>query len=225
MGWAAAKVNFVPGLFLQAAAVALVVLYYHHADVRQWLGQVGELKKEWGFLYTMISSAIFCGIIPWLFRMAFPSLRPARPLSELVFAALYWGAICCTADAFYQFQAYFWGDSPAWYIVTIKTACDMLIFTPIIAAPCNSISHLWKENGFSFDKTRNALRGNWYHNVVMPNLVPNWMLWTPGIAITYSLPQALQLPMANLIGCFWALLCMTIANKSSNPKHGSSKNT
>jgi hypothetical protein len=48
----------------------------------------------------------------------------------------------------------------------------------------------------------------------MPNLVPNWMVWTPGIAVTYSLPGLLQVPMANLIGCFWALLCITIATKT-----------
>jgi hypothetical protein len=146
--------------------------------------------------------------------MALPALRPNRPFAELAFGFFYWGAICCTADWFYRFQATVWGDVTAAHVVAVKTVCDMLVFTPFFAAPCNSISHLWKERDFSFADTRNALRGKWYRNVVLPNLVPNWMLWTPGIAITYCLPGALQLPMANLIGCFWALLCLTIANKT-----------
>jgi hypothetical protein len=211
MGWMAARVNLVPGLVLQAAAAALLVAYFQSDTVHAWLGEVAELKRRAGYGYTVVSGAVFCGLLPWLFRMAAPSLRPRRAVGELLFGMLYWGGIFIVTDSFYQAQAWFWGDSPAPHIVAIKTACDMLLFTPVIAAPCNSISHLWKEKGFSFTETRNALRGNWYRNIVMPNLVPNWMLWTPGIAITYSLPSLLQWPMANLIGCFWALLCATIA--------------
>ncbi|MDR2862377.1 MAG: hypothetical protein LBV54_00660 [Puniceicoccales bacterium] len=217
MGWVAARANLIPGLILQAVAISLLLAYYNSAAVAGWLQEVGNLKRQWGFLYTAISASVFCGLIPWLFRMALPPLRPRRIVGELVFGMVYWGLICMVADSFYQVQAWLWDsiqgvqDANDWYVVAIKTACDMLIFTPIIAAPCNSISHLWKEKDFSFKALSEALRGRWYHSIVLPNLVPNWMVWTPGIAVTYSLPSLLQLPMANLIGCFWALLCITIA--------------
>lgn len=220
MGWVAARANLVPGLVLQAAAVALLVAYNTNADVRGFFGHVEELKGRWGYGYTVVSAATFCGVIPWVFRMALPSLRPARPVAELAFGILYWGSICVVTDTFYRFQARLWDGicgvegANFWYVIVAKTACDMLVFTPIVAAPCNAISHLWKDRNFSFSAVRAALRGRWYRNIVMPSLVPNWMVWTPGIAVTYSLPALLQLPMANLIGCFWALLCITIAAKT-----------
>ncbi|MDR1497191.1 MAG: Mpv17/PMP22 family protein [Puniceicoccales bacterium] len=220
MGWVAARINFVPGLILQAAAAALLVAYFQSETVHGWLSAVAELKQRAGYCYTMLSGAVFCGLIPWLFRMATPVLRPRNAGSDLLFSVLYWGGIFIVTDSFYQAQAWFWGDTSDPRIVAVKTACDMLLFTPVIAAPCNSISHLWKEKRFSFVETRKALRGNWYRNIVMPNLVPNWMLWTPGIAITYSLPVLLQLPMANLIGCFWALLCVTIAAGGKKQQNG-----
>jgi hypothetical protein len=224
MGWVAARANLVPGLVLAVAAVLLLVTYYSSEPLRETLSHVAELKKQWGPLYTFISAGTFCGVIPWLFRMAIPSLRPTRYCAELLFGILYWGSICQTTDQFYQFQARLWDgilgvkDANDWYVVLLKTACDMLIFTPIIAAPCNSISHLWKDRNFSFSATREALRGNWYRNVALPSLVPNWMVWTPGIATVYALPSLLQVPAANLVGCFWALLCITIAAKTKKPQ-------
>jgi hypothetical protein len=217
IGWAAARANFVPGLFLQAAAIALVLAYYYNANVNAWLASLAEFKKDFELLYTVASGAIFCGLIPWLFRVAIPSLRPVHLGSDLAFSIIYWGAIYTVSGSFYRAQAVFWGDTNAPSIIVIKVLCDMLLYTPIIAAPCNSIAHLWKANGFSFGTTRAALSRGWYRRIVMPNLVPNWMLWTPGCAVLYSLPVSLQLPMASLIGCFWALLCISIASPETAP--------
>ncbi|MDR0536385.1 MAG: hypothetical protein LBG65_08595 [Puniceicoccales bacterium] len=221
IGCAAARANLVPGLILQAAAAFLLLSYYNSPTLRDTLHGVENLKMRWGPLYTFLSAATFCGLLPWLFRIALPGLCPRRPWAELLFGLLYWGAICQVTDQFYQFQAWLWGelvcgsrDANHPWVIAVKTACDMLLFTPAIAAPCNAISHLWKDRDFSFSKTRQALRGHWYRDIVMPSLVPNWVIWTPGIALTYALPQPLQLPMANLIGCFWALLCITIASKT-----------
>ncbi|MDR2513356.1 MAG: hypothetical protein LBD01_06145 [Puniceicoccales bacterium] len=211
MGWVAARANFIPGLILQAVALALVVTYYTNDAAGARLDELARLKDRVGFAYSATSGAFFCGLLPWFFRVAIPSLRPRRLWGDLVFSLLWWAAMCMGTDAFYRGQAMFWGAENSVGTVILKTACDMLIFTPITAAPLNAISHLWKENEFSFIRTREALRGNWYRKIVMPNLVPNWMLWTPGIALVYSLPTLLQVPMANLIGCFWSLLCITIA--------------
>jgi hypothetical protein len=216
-GVAAARANLIPGIILWVVAAALVFAYYHAHGLRECLDEVGAWKTRYGVRYTMASSALFCGLLPWLFRMALPALRPKRPLAELVHGVVYWGLICCTADWFYQFQAFAWGDSREPHIVAVKTACDMLGYTPLIAAPCNALSHLWRDCNFSWTATRAAFRGAFYRNVVLPNLVPNWFVWTPGIAVVYCLPATLQLPMANLICCFWALMCISIAAESKRP--------
>ena len=45
----------------------------------------------------------------------------------------------------------------------------------------------------------------------MPNQVPGWTFWAPGVLILYSLPTDLQMPMSALLGCFWSLMCLQIA--------------
>lgn len=211
LGWAAARANLVPGLVLQMAAALLLVAYHSNDAVAEQLNALAQFKKRSGLAYAAASGMLFCGLIPWLFRMAVASLRPARPASDLVFGIFWWAGMAMLTDTFYQIQAATWGDATSTRTVFAKVACDMLVFTPLLAAPFNAMAHAWKALGFSLGATRAELRGKWYRRIVLPNLVPNWMLWTPGMAIVYSLPTLLQLPVANLIGCFWALLCTSIA--------------
>jgi hypothetical protein len=37
-------------------------------------------------------------------------------------------------------------------------------------------------------------------------LFSTWVVWIPAVSIVYSLPSALQLPIFNLVLCFWCLL-------------------
>jgi hypothetical protein len=48
---------------------------------------------------------------------------------------------------------------------------------------------------------------------VLPILIANWGIWTPAVAIIYLLPTALQLPMQNIVLCFFTLLLATITRR------------
>ncbi|MFD0893476.1 hypothetical protein KBB96_18775 [Luteolibacter ambystomatis] len=212
-GWYAAKANLIPGLILQAAAIALLVAYYQSQTLREALGHVEQWKAAGGYAYSATSSAFFCGLLPWLFRMAIPSLRPRSPLSELIFGLVWWAVSGIIVDVFYTAQGRWWGTGTSVGVIAVKMLIDMGIYTPLWAAPANALLHLWKARGFPL-KGRIFAPG-WYRRIVLPNLLPNWMVWIPGVAVVYSLPPLLQLPVANLICCFWALLCISIAGETT----------
>ena len=115
-----------------------------------------------------------------------------------------------TGDAIYSN----FGSVPTPGVVLAKMACDMFGFTILIGAPGNALSHLWKDLGWDLKAFRAAFRPGWYRRIVVPNLLPNWVVWGPGTAIFYSLPVELQLPVANAIGTCWALMCVRIAAHS-----------
>ncbi|MGC4015433.1 MAG: hypothetical protein QM755_13095 [Luteolibacter sp.] len=212
-GWHAAKANLIPGLVLQTAAIALLVTYYRSAALRDSLAHVEQWKATWGYAYSAASGALFCGLLPWLFRMAIPSLRPRSPLPELIFGLVWWACSGIISDVFYTAQGRWWGTDHSLRTIFLKMLIDMGVYTPLWAAPANALLHLWKARGF-------PLRGRiftpgWYRRIVLPNLLPNWMVWIPGVAVVYSLPPLLQLPVANLICCFWALLCISIAGEDT----------
>ena len=48
--------------------------------------------------------------------------------------------------------------------------------------------------------------GRWYQRHVLPVLIAMWFLWIPVTACVYSLPATLQMPLFNVVLCFWSLL-------------------
>ncbi len=205
-----------PALVLLAAGTALVVAYYRVPAVAEAMSRVGALKRDAGVLFPVFAGMALSGLIPWLFRMAIPALRPERPLAELLFGLLWWPPMCVVIDAFYRLLGHLY-DGLGWpvgVLVLVKVFTDMFGFTAFFASPANALAHLWKDLGFDFRRLRANLGAGWYSRLVLPNLIPNFMVWFPGVTLVYAMPCDLQLPMANLIGCFWSLMCLQIASHS-----------
>lgn len=212
-GVKAARSLVLPALILFATAAILVTAYYRSPSVATAMNRLSEIKKEMGPAFAFISTATLGGIVPWLFRMGLPTLRPKRPGAELAFGILWWGPMGLVLDAFYRFLGHLY-DGLGWPVAAVivaKVASDMLVFTPAYASPANALSHLWKDLGFSFPALRTRLGRGWYRRLVLPNLIPNFFIWIPGVAFVYAMPGPLQLPMSNLIGCFWSLMCLQLA--------------
>ena len=211
IGARAAKVNMLPAFILQAAAVSLLIAYRSSSSFRDLLDVVAQLQKQHGIAFAALVRALFSGLLPVIFQIAIPSLRPVKVWRLLWFSLSWWGFQGALAYLFYGLQAVMFGSGTGWQSVLPKVAFDMLIFTPFIGCLSNSIAHLWLDLDCSWRRLCPMLRRGWYNRIVLPNLVPGWALWLPGVAVIYSLPGPLQVHMASLIGCFWALLCLKIA--------------
>jgi hypothetical protein len=213
-GLRAARDNALPSLVILAAATALVVSYYQVPAVKGWLDVVGAVNRDHPTAFAMLCTGFTAGFIPWGFRMAFPRLRPARPGLDLLHSVCWWMFMGVVVRYFYALQGYWFGTEPSVGVVARKVLVDQLGFTVLCGAPFNALSHLWKDSGWDTRKLRAAMGPGWYRRLVLPNLLPNYLVWFPGNIIFYSMPVELQLPVANCIGCFWALMCVRIATHS-----------
>ena len=206
-----------PASLVLLAALALVVAYYRVPAVGQLLDRLGALNREHGLAFAAALTAVTAGLIPWLLRMALPSLRPAHPWRDLLHSLVWWALMGIVVASFYRLLALVLGAERTPGVVALSVLCDSTLFTMLIGSPGNALSHLWKDLGWDLAVFRRHLRPGWYRRIVVPNLLPNWVVWIPGTAIFYSLPPDLQLPVANGIGCCWALLCVRIAAHSARP--------
>lgn len=206
-----------PASLVLLAALALVVAYYQVPSVGLALDRLGALNREHGLAFAAALTSVTAGLIPWLLRMAMPALRPAHPWRDLLHSLAWWALMGVVVSSFYRLLAFLFGDQPTPGVVAVKVLCDSTLFTMLVGSPGNALSHLWKDLGWDLAELRRHLRPGWYRRIVVPNLLPNWVVWLPGTAIFYSLPLDLQLPVANGIGCCWALLCVRIAAHSSRP--------
>ena len=215
IGLRAARANLFPGLVLQAFAVLILLTYWCSYGFRHALEIVARIQDAHGLAFSFATRALFAGLVPFLFQALMPSLRPVHLFRTLAFTSLWWGFQGAITYWFYALQAQLYGAGNSVPVVTAKVLTDMLVFTPLWGCPSNAVSHLWLDKGFSWQQTRAELGRGWYARIVLPNLLPAWALWLPGVAVIYSLPTLLQPHMAALIGCFWALLCLKIARYSS----------
>ena len=213
-GVKAARDNALPSLLILLAALALVVSYYQVPAVRAWLDVIGAANRTNPTAFAMLCTGFSAGFIPWVFRMVFPSLRPARPGLDLLHSVLWWMFMGLVVSYFYALQGWWFGTDPSLRVVTLKGLVDQSCFTVLCGAPFNAISHLWKDSNWDTARLRSAMGPGWYRRLVLPNLLPNFLVWFPGNALFYSMPPELQLPVANCIGCFWALMCVRIARHS-----------
>lgn len=205
-GLAAARANLLPGMILWFIGLAVVLSYYFLPPAQGAFQAVARMKTEYGFLFAALSTAFFGGILPFFFQKLQLGQRRPLPWLHLPFVSGYWAFRGIEVDALYRVQAFFFGDGTGPMTVVPKVLVDQFIYCPFWAVPTMVLVYLWKDSGFSFARLRTALGPGWYSRKVVPVMVSNWGVWLPAVALIYILPQPLQLPLQNIVVCFWVLL-------------------
>lgn len=135
-------------------------------------------------------------------------VRLTRPSTVvyLVSNILFWAFKGFEIDLFYRFQSWLFGDASTAATVLSKVAVDQLAFAPLWGLTNVILFYLYRDSGFSWKNFQTNLGQRWISRRVLPVLISNWFVWGPACAIVYCLPLDLQLPIQNLILCFWVLI-------------------
>ncbi len=210
----ALKQNLIPGLCLQAFALALAFAYFKWPAVAPTFNYFADLKVSYGWGYALLSTALFGGLIPFCYLWLTGNVRePALPI--MLFYVLFWAYKGIEVDILYSAQAVWFGLGTDWPTLIKKTAVDQLVYGTLWAAPSMAIGYAWKEAGFNFVRLRARLNREFFFVQIPTTLVSNWLIWTPAVLIIYSMPPALQIPLFNLVLCFFVLLLTTISQRKS----------
>lgn len=203
--------NLRPALVLQAFALAIVCGYFWSTGVREALDVVGALKVRYGYAYSAVATSIFGGLIPYLVLSLAGRIPRERRYAELAFYVLLWFQKGIEVDALYSAQARWFGEGANATTIAIKTAVDQFGYVPLWAAPSQVVLFTWKDAGFTLAGSRAAFQRQSLLERVLVVMFSTWVVWIPAVAIVYSLPSALQLPLFNLVLCFWCLLMSFIS--------------
>lgn len=213
---AAARANLAPGLVLQAFALLVLLAYFFHGPSHHALDALAALKTRWGWRYSLAATSLFGGLIPFLVMRMNRGIRAATPLSHGLFFLLFWAEKGVEVDFFYRFQGWLFGNHADIGTVAAKVLFDQLVYSVIWSTPTALIAFRWKDSGFRFGSLPPA---RWipYLKAVMPKaLFGLWGVWIPAVTIIYCLPPALQIPLFNIVLCFYALLFTTLSRDPAN---------
>lgn len=212
----AARVNLIPGLILQATAAGLLSAYYLAPSLRPGFELFATLKQEWGYAYSALATAISGGLVPFLYLWLRGSIKQGIG-KALVFYLIFWALMGIQVDALYRFQGVLFGQGNAPAILIPKVLVDQGLFTPLWSIPLTTICYLWKNLDYDFGALRGKLERKLFCHDIPGMIVPAWLVWLPAVSIIYCLPSTLQIPMFNLVLCFWSLLA-EVVNARQNRK-------
>ena len=206
-GLRGARANVLPGLALQAGALALVLAYYWHPPTREVLGRIEAWRIAAGFASSFLTTAFFGGLLPLFFLWAEKATRHRYDARQAAALILFWGYKGLEVDLWYRLMALTFGEGLDWQTITLKSLSDQLIYCPFFAIPVTVIAYEAIESRFDLGAVVADLRaGGWYWRRGLGVLVSSTVIWTPAVFIIYALPTALQLPLQNLVLCFYTLL-------------------
>jgi hypothetical protein len=210
------KQNIKPGIVLWGLALTLVILYYRHEPSRNFFDFFGNLKTRHGIVYGILSTTLFAGVIPYLYLLLTKSIKK-NYLPELLFYIFFWASKGAEVDLFYTQQSVWFGNTADTWVIIRKTVIDQFVFTVVWVAPTIAIFYEWKNVGFKFVLLKNSLNKSFLKTQLPTIIFANWIVWIPTVSIIYILPLQLQLPIANIVLCFWVLLLAILnKNKSEN---------
>lgn len=214
-GLRAARANLVPALILQALMVALLLGYYYHPTTTAWLDRLADLKLRWGFGYSALSAAVAGALIPEIMRvLVFQKGRVTRGNgANLLFTVPFWCFIGMLVDAFYLGQADVFGSEPTLRVVVTKVLVDQFLYSPFVATPLTCWLYDWKLSGYRLAGSRRFLTLAYARDVMVPVVFANWGVWIPVVAVLYSLPSALQIPLFGLALSIWVMLLTWISER------------
>jgi len=215
-GLHSARASLVPGLVLQAFAQAVVLGYYFHAPTRELFTQLSDLRGRMGVSFGVVSTGLFGGLIPLLYLKAVPSTRTHYTWKQGGLLTLFWSYKGVEIAAWYAFLAWSLGESPGPGTVAAKALIDQFIYCPIWAVPTTALFYSWCARHCDVRAVIADLRTpRWYARSVLPMLCANLGVWLPLVCIIYALPTPLQLPLQNIVLCFFTLILAHMAHRAS----------
>jgi hypothetical protein len=196
--------NLLPGLCLQFFALSIGLSYFYWPASLQVFQFFADLKGQYGVVYAAISTSLFGGLLPFLYMYISGKIR-FLPIQQLIFYVLIWAFLGSLISGFYTFQVVLFGDGTDWLTILKKTAFDQFVFSVFITSPFIALAFLWKDQQFNWRKTKTQIAD--LIKVQIPTtVVTTWIIWIPAVSLIYMMPSNLQIPLFNLVLCFFVLI-------------------
>jgi hypothetical protein len=215
-GLAGMKQNALPGLALWILALLLVLADGILPSAHGVFQSIGVWKSRYGLAFSATTTAFFGGAVPFLFLLVSGRIRRNRLVPELAFYLLFWAYKGIEIDLLYRLQSHWFGNHADPGTIARKVLLDQFVYNTFWAAPVAALAFLWKESAFSWRAMTSKLDFDFFTFSIPVTLMSTWAVWIPAVAIIYCLPPPLQIPLFNLVLCFWVLVLSFISKRPAD---------
>ena len=211
---ASVRANLLPMVILWGLAGAAVAAYYLMPGAAGILKVFADLQIEYGKFASFANRFVCGGIVPGVFLLTMPSIRPNRAVATVLAQSVWCGLMGIAVDAFFTLQGVWFGTEPSLGTAVVKTLVDQFGFCVLFVTPLNALFYAWVGNGFSFRREGGGSAREWFVRSYASNIVMNWAITIPTLVTVYLFPMALQMTVSGFIGAVQALLFIFIGRKA-----------
>lgn len=205
----ALKQNIVPGLILQSVAIAIACSYFFWPASQPVFAFFSALKVDYGWRYALIATGIFGGLIPLFYLYVIGQVK-GKLWILILFHFAFWAYRGVEINLVYQLQAWLFGNELNFVTIVQKTAVDQFIYSALWAAPTIIVIYRWRDAGFNFSRWIKSMDKSFWRLEIPTVIISNWLIWIPAASIIYTMPAPLQLPLFNLVLCFFVILIASL---------------
>jgi len=212
------KANIKPGAILWVFMLLFFAANATSATFSSGLGKVSALKTSVGYPFSFGIYVLSAALLPEILKIIFfqHGKTNVKNLHNLLFVGLLFGCIGIITDIFYSYQALWFGEDSSLQTLLFKAIVDQFVYSPVANFLLVSVFFL-RENGIRAGTMQRIMTAQFAMVKVLPVVVAGWCVWIPGVMLVYSMPTALQLPVASLILCFWVLIFSFVAEQKPTP--------
>ncbi len=108
-------------------------------SARPIFNEVARWKSAGGFLYSILATALFAGVIPFIFLQLRRESGSGSTWRTFLFVTVFWGYRGLEIDAFYRLQSLLFGSQPTLETVAAKVACDLFVYNVCVGRPPSDV--------------------------------------------------------------------------------------
>ena len=202
---ASVRANLLSMGILWGLAGAAVAAYYLMPGVAGALKVFADWQVEYGKLASFANRFICGGIVPGVFLLTMPSIRPKRAVATILAQSVWCGLMGIAVDVFFALQGVWFGTEPSFGVSVVKTLVDQFGFCVLFVTPLNALFYAWMGNGFSFRRENGGMTRDWFVRSYVGNVVMNWAITIPTLVCVYSFPMELQITVSGFVRAIWTL--------------------
>jgi hypothetical protein len=188
------KQNALPRLALWTLALLLILADRILPAAHGIFQSIGMWKNRYGLVFSATTTAFFA----------------------LAFYLLFWAYKGIEVDLLYRLQSHWFGNHADLGTIARKVLLDQFVYNTLWSAPVSALAFLWKESAFSWTTMQSKLGSDFFTFLVPVTLMSTWAVWIPAVAIIYCLSPPLQIPLFNLVLCFWVLVLSCIRKRPAD---------
>lgn len=208
--FAAIRSNKVAAIILQVFAGTIALIYFTMPALTPVFTFVSNWSQVGGATFAALSTALFGGIIPLVVsELVKRDFNWPALFSKVLYLAAVWGGIGTLVFYFYQWQSIWFGDELTLFTLLKKVAVDQFVFSALLTCPLLTLAYRWLAFGFRLSNGYAHVTDNFAREVIS-TVMTNWVIWIPCVVIIYSFPLPLQLPLFNLVLCFFSLVLLRL---------------